>query len=217
MTPAAALFVTLEGIEGSGKSTQVHLLSGFLSAAGVAHILTREPGGTTLGDAIRRLLLQPRPGGMAPLTELLLYDAARVQHLSEIIEPALASGRTVLCDRYKDATVAYQGHGRGLPLEVIGALHALAPLSRQPDLTFILDIDPELALSRARVREERTGEGLTRFEDEPLEFHHRVREGYRAIAAAEPGRVLLVDAAGERSEVHARLRDLLARRLGLGG
>ena len=215
MSHTSSAFVTLEGIEGSGKTTQIMETARFLSAAGVPHLVTREPGGCGVGDAVRSILLDPAHKQMTSLAELLLYAAARAQHLDEVIEPALAAGRTVLCDRYKDATRAYQGHGRGLSLDLIEAVHRLAGLEREADLTLLLDHPVETALGRARTRLEERGDRLTRFEDEDLEFHHRVRDGYRDLARSQPERIVVIDATGTIEAVQNRLRRALVQHLGL--
>jgi len=206
-------FVTFEGIEGCGKSTQMDRLARQLRAAGHEVVATREPGGTALGLALRRILLGE--AGITPMAELLLYAADRAQHLAEVVEPALARGAVVLGDRYLDATVAYQGHARGLGAEAVLALHRTPPLDRRPDRTLLLDLDPAEALRRARARNDAQGTAAAegRFEREGLAFHRAVRAGYRAIAAAEPGRVRVIDASGAVDEVAARvaaaLEDLL--------
>ncbi|MFQ5718960.1 MAG: dTMP kinase [Acidobacteriota bacterium] len=209
------LFVTIEGIEGCGKTTQVRELSRALTAAGVSHLLTREPGGSPLGETLRAVLLDPARGSLDAVTELLLLAAARREHLAQVIEPALASGQTVLCDRFTDATCAYQGYGRGLPLSTIEAVHALPGLSRVPDVTLLLDHPVETALRRARQRQAQDGDRLTRFEDEDLTFHQRVRDGYRALARADPDRMIVIDATGPVDTVHERVHSALFARLGL--
>ena len=215
VSPTTPAFVTLEGVEGCGKSTQILKLARFLSQAGVPHRVTREPGGCPVGDAVRGVLLDPDHRGMHGITELLLYAAARHQHLTEVIEPALAAGHTVLCDRYRDATRAYQGYGRGLSLDVIEAVHRLPGLDREADLTLLLDHPVEPALARARQRQDQTGDRLTRFEDEEIAFHQRVRDGYLAVAAGATDRVVVVDACGSVNEVQQRLRQALAAHLRL--
>jgi len=210
-----AAFITFEGIEGCGKSTQLERLALRLRDAGVEHVVTREPGGTALGRGLRALLLAPDDTPIASEVELLLYTADRAQHLTEVVEPALARGRVVLCDRYLDATLAYQGYGRGLGVDRVLALHRDPPLDRRPDRTVLLDLDPELALERARARNEGLGvaDSEGRYEQEALAFHRRVRDGYLALAAAEPRRIAIVDARGAPAEVAHRvslaLSDLL--------
>jgi dTMP kinase len=206
-TAAGPLFVTFEGIEGCGKTTQLRRLTERLSAAGIDPVVTREPGGTDVGRRIRELLLAPAERPMASETEMLLYAADRAQHLREVVEPALSEGRLVLCDRYLDATLAYQGYGRRLGTETILALHGTPPLTRRPDRTLLFDLDPEVAVGRARRRNTSLGlddlEG--RFEQEELEFHRRVREGYLELAAGEPRRITIVDASGEEASVADRV------------
>ncbi len=215
MPVSRPLFVTLEGIEGCGKTTQLSRLSAFLTRAGVAHEVTREPGGTPAGEDIRRILLTPRDPALTPLVDLLLYGAARAQHLQQVIEPALAAGKTVLCDRFRDATAAYQGFASGLSLDIINALHDLPGLDRRPDLTLLLDLPVATGLARARARQASDGDVLTRFEEATLRFHDKVRQGYLELARQEPSRFAVIDAAGSSEEVFERLRAPLARRLGL--
>jgi len=215
MTPAIR-FITFEGIEGCGKTTQVGRLARLLAAQGRDHIRTREPGGTRLGEALRPLLVGL--GGPPPeaLAELLLYAAARAQHLAEVIEPALAAGRIVLCDRFKDATLAYQAWGRGLGPSLVDAVHALPGLMRDPDRTLILDLPVEVALKRARIREAGSqGAAESRFEAEPLDFHQRVRDAYLALARAHPERIAVIDGSSDEETVARRVLDDLAPRLGL--
>ena len=206
-------FITFEGIEGSGKTTQIQLLSIFLDERGYQHLITREPGGTPAGDQIRRLVLNPAYGAMSPTCELLLYAAARAQHLDQVIRPALALGRNVLCDRYTDATRAYQGYGRGLSLEWIDQLHRLETLALTPHRTLVLDIDAADALQRARRRDRGALSEETRFEDEDLAFHERVRRGYLELARREPKRIIVVDARGAVEAVQGRLRDAVMQAL----
>ncbi len=203
--------VTFEGIEGSGKTTQLARVAARLQAAGEPALVTREPGGSPLGRTLRAALLGGEIRGLAPMAELLLYVADRAQHLTEVIEPALASGTHVLCDRFLDATLAYQGHARGLDLELIRSLHQKPPLDRRPHRTILLDLDPEIGLARARARNGELGLDQTegRFEREALEFHRRVRDGYLALADAEPFRIRIVAAEGSADEIEERIVDLL--------
>src|SRR5262249_18266691 len=157
----------------------IQLLSEKLDRADVEHVLTREPGGTEIGNQIRRLLLDPAHKDLTPLSELLLYQAARAQHLARVIVPALAEDKLVLCDRYKDATRAYQGSGRHLPDDLVEQLNRLDLLALEPDLTLLFDLDPQAALFRARRREGSSSREQSRFEQEALEFHCRVRDAYR--------------------------------------
>jgi len=205
-------FVTFEGIEGSGKTTQIGRLAERLLAEGEPVLTTREPGGSPLGRQLRAILLAEDTVPIGTTAELLLYVADRAQHLHDVIEPALAAGSHVLCDRFLEATLAYQGYARGIDLDFIRALHRRPPLDRRPDRTILLDIDPELGLARARRRNEdlavRAAEG--RFEQEDLDFHRRVRDGYLALAEAEPFRFRIVAAEGTAEEVEARIADLLS-------
>jgi dTMP kinase len=203
MSDATGKFLTLEGIEGVGKSTQVARLSERLQAAGIAHVVTREPGGTPLAEAIRAVVLEPRAEALPPAAELLLMFAARAVHLANLIEPTLRAGRWVLCDRFTDATYAYQGAGRGMNTESIAQLENLVQGSRRPDLTIVLDAPVEHALARARARN--GPQRADRFEAERGEFFERVRGGYLARAAAAPGRMLVIDATGAESSVTARI------------
>ncbi|HYV86612.1 MAG TPA: dTMP kinase [Patescibacteria group bacterium] len=206
-------FITFEGIEGSGKTTQIQLLSAHLEERGVDHVLTREPGGTVIGDQVRRLVLDPAVP-MVPACELLLYAAARAQHLDQVIRPALAEDRLVLCDRFADATIAYQGYGRGLPIDLIETLHALEALALVPDLTLLFDLDPSAALPRARRRDISKSVDETRFESLGLEFHERVRAGYLDLARLNPGRFVAIDARGSAEEVQTRVQAAVTRVLG---
>ena len=199
-----ALFITFEGIEGCGKTTQLRLLAADLERRGYEVIATREPGGCPIGDAVRRILLDPENNAMVPRAELLLYAAGRAQHVEEVIRPALAAGRIVLCDRYIDATAAYQGFGRGLPGEMIDGLNTLAVSGLVPDLTFLLDLPVEEGLGRAVERNAATALQEDRFERESLKFHQRVREGYLSIARRE-SRFRIIDAGGTTQQVAARI------------
>ena len=208
-------FVTFEGVEGSGKSTQLRLLARRLEAGGADVVVTKEPGGTEIGKGLRALLLSPTSASMAPLAELMLYTADRAQHLAEVVEPALGRGAVVLCDRFLDATLAYQGSGRGLPASLVLDLHRHAPLDLRPDRTILLDADPETALPRARRRNQRLGldDSEGRFEEEDLEFHRRVRAGYLELAAREPERFRVVATDGNVEAVHEAVIAALADRL----
>jgi dTMP kinase len=206
-----SLFVTFEGIEGSGKSTHVRLLAAHLRAAGRRVLETREPGGTEAGAAIRALLLGPDAVPLEPLAEVLLYCADRAQHLDEVVRPALADGMVVLCDRFSDSTIAYQGHARGLDLGLVRALDDQARGGLRPDLTFLLDCPAPDGLVRARKRNGGAGD---RFEDAPLDFHERVRAGFHALAAAEPERFRTIDSTAPRQQVSARIIAETERRLG---
>jgi dTMP kinase len=210
MTPSAGRFVTFEGIEGVGKSTQVVRLSQRLAERGIAHVVTREPGGTPLAEAIRGLVLKPRDEPLPPMAELLLMFAARAVHLSNHIEPHLRAGRWVLCDRFTDATYAYQGAGRGLPRDSIRELENMVQGARRPDLTFLLDLPVEVGLMRSRMRD---AGGLTdRFDAERQEFFDRVRAGYLRLAEADPQRVAVIDAAASMDAVTASVMAVLEAR-----
>ncbi len=199
---SVGLFVTFEGIEGSGKSTHLRLLAGALRDLGNDVVETREPGGTALGQALRALLLTPAAAAPEPLAELLLYCADRAQHAAEIIRPALDAGRIVLCDRFSDSTIAYQGYGRGLDLELVRALDARARAGLEPDLTFLLDCPPAAGLARVHKR----SGAADRFEREALAFHEAVRRGFHALAAAAPGRYRVIDTTAPAAEVGERVR-----------
>jgi len=205
------MFITLEGGEGAGKTTQVVNLAGYLTERGLGCILTREPGGTDLGKRIRALLLNPDHSGMAPETELLLYMADRAEHVSTVIRPALFAGKMVICDRFFDATLVYQGTARGLSPEWIAQLHDLVFPGLQPDLTLLLDLPAEVGLTRARRQLEKGARSSeeSRFEDETLSFHQRVREGYLELARRKPERFRVIDAAQDASRVREDIRSVV--------
>ncbi len=200
------LFITLEGIDGTGKSTQLRLLAQHMKKRGLAVRVTREPGGTKFGERIRRILLASTTARLAPLAELALMYAARAQHLQEIIRPALARGEIVLSDRYNDASLAYQGYGRKLGAETVRTLDRIFCAQTQPHLTILLDLAPHLSLARAQGRQARRKSKQERFELQGVSFHKRVRNGYLAIARKEPHRVKIVQAGGPVAEVQARIR-----------
>jgi dTMP kinase len=210
-------FITFEGIEGSGKSTQIALLANYLTDKGVRHVLTREPGGTLIGDQIRKILLDPANRALDSAAELLLYAASRAQHLREIIIPALAGGANVLCDRFSDATLAYQGYGRGLDIEMIRALDRIVTAGMRPELTLLFDIEAASGIARARGRNNSRGlEAEARFENEELVFHERVRQGYLALVAQEPERIQVVDASSSAEAIQAKVRKIVDERLQIG-
>jgi len=198
-------FITIEGGEGAGKSTAQTFLADKLTAQGISVLQTREPGGTPLAEAIRRNLLSADEEAPVEMAELLLVFAARAQHLAKVIEPALAQGQWVLCDRFTDATYAYQGAGRGLSAELIGKLEALVQGDRCPDAVILLDMPPQIGLARAKARG-----ALDRFEQEEQAFFERVRQGYLERAAAFPDRYAVIDGAQELSDVHRSLEAVMA-------
>jgi len=201
-----ARFITFEGIEGVGKTTQLALASAWAERFGLAHIVTREPGGTPLAEKIRDLVLAPRDEHLPPSAELLLMFAARAVHLENRIQPALSAGQWVFCDRFTDATFAYQGAGRGIAAASIAALEALVQGTRQPDLTFLLDLPVEQGLQRVHQR----GLRPDRFESERVDFFERVRHGYLCRARAAPQRFVVIDAGGTAAAVHAVIAERLA-------
>ncbi len=209
------MFITLEGIEGSGKSTQIKHICDLLQNMGLSCTVTREPGGTVIGKKIRSILLDPESRNMDPVTELLLYTADRAQHLSETIRPLLEEGKTVICDRYFDATLAYQGYARGLDIEMILSLHKLTCRNLTPNLTFLLDLAPHTGLMRAwnQLNSGARPDAESRFEKEALEFHHKVRAGYLEIAAREPERFRIIDASLNELEVKSQIRNVLEKEI----
>lgn len=198
------VFITLEGADGCGKSTQAELIAGALEAAGKELVRLREPGGTPISEKIRALLLDPANAEMVPEAELMLYEASRAQLTREVIEPALARGAVVLCDRYYDSTYAYQAGGRALDDALVRRANALGSCSRVPDRTLVFDLEPSVAFARA------TAGGADRMEAEGLAFQERVRAAYLRLAEQEPSRVRLVDASGEKDAVLARALDALS-------
>lgn len=208
-------FITFEGIEGCGKSTQLELLKAHLEKKGRAVLSVREPGGTLLGERVRSVLLNGTEEGVDPWAELFLYEACRAQLVAKVIRPALATDKIVLCDRFFDSTLAYQGFGRGLNAEKIEGLNALATGGLVPDLTFLVDCAEEVGLKRAWARiNASTGAREDRFEKEELAFHRRVRGGFLAIARAAP-RVKVVDGSREISTVHREICDIIEGVAGL--
>jgi dTMP kinase len=208
------LFITAEGIEGSGKTTQIQLLDRLIRASGHNTVLTKEPGGTDLGERVRAILLDPQEEGMDARTELFLYAASRRQHVVELIRPSLERGAIVLCDRFTDATLAYQGFGRLLDLDRLRSINDWATEGTAPDLTLIFDVPEALGLERAKARNRMLDlQRESRLEGEDLRFHRRVREGYLALAAENPRRYAVIDARGSLEEVFARTVAELNRRL----
>lgn len=201
-------FITIEGPDGAGKTTAArHILEG-LQAQGIPCLLTREPGGSKIAEEIRNILLDPENTAMDPVTEAILYAAARRQHLQEIVVPALESGMTVLCDRFVDSSLAYQGWARGLGIDTVWELNQPAIRDLLPDLTILIDIDEEEAEARIRKRG-----GIDRFDLEDREFRRRVREGFREAARRFPERIVTIDGSGTEEEVSARALQLIRERL----
>jgi len=216
-TPSKGIFITVEGPDGSGKSTQVDLLVTFLRDQQHRVLVTREPGGTGVGEAIRKILLEPARGNhLADEAELFLFAAARAQHVREVILPALSQGQIVIASRYLDATVAYQGYGRNLPLDTIRIVNNLATGGLTPDMTIILDVEAETGLHRAKGTDKDTPSGeMDRIEAAGIDFHRRVRQGYFAIAAAEPGRCIVMDGGKPIAEVAAQIQHCLKDRFAI--
>lgn len=200
------LFITLEGPEGAGKSTQMPLLCEWLEAQGHEVVCTRNPGGTQIGRQIRQILLDPENRALVPMAELMLYAADRAQHVQEVVRPALASGKVVICDRFSDSTLAYQGYGRGLDTTLLRALNEMATEGLRPDLTLLLDLASEAGLARVqRYRQ------TDRLEEEAIAFHHRLRDGYLALAAEEPERIVVIDALQEAEVVQEAMQVALLK------
>ena len=199
-------FITLEGIDGTGKSTQLRSLVRYLKQNGVPVKVTHEPGGTRIGDRIRRILLSGKTSHLDALAELALFYAARAQHIQEVIRPALAAGEWVVSDRFSDASMAYQGYGRGLGRKTVESFEKVVCGGLKPDLTFVLEVDPHKSLHRARQREARRESTQDRFEAEAMAFHRRVQAGYRAIRRREPHRVKLIDASRSIAQIQEALR-----------
>ena len=209
------MFITFEGIEGCGKSTQIDRIEKTLNQSGIPVLKTFEPGGTGIGMKIRRILLDSRNKNLTPLAELILYIADRAQHMEEVIRPALGEGKWVLCDRFFDATIVYQGAARGQDMAFIHALNQEVTQGIRPDITFILDCPVEMGLKRALKRNEASSEqSQDRFEKEKIEFHCAVREGYLDIAAREPERAIVIDAALSQGEVERAIFDHIKPFLG---
>jgi dTMP kinase len=207
------LFITFEGIEGSGKTTLMELVANALRQRGLDPLLTREPGGTELGLALRRVLLDPQGTGMEAATELLLFGADRAQHVAEVIRPALVTGRVVLCDRFSDATGAYQGHGRGISLQAVKTVDRVARGETRPDLTVLLDLPEELGLARAKARNTQVSDpSESRIDEEELAFHRKVREGYLHLAGQDPERFMVLDARKDVTELGELILEELTKR-----
>jgi len=213
-------FITFEGLDGCGKSTQMERLAGKLRAAGLVVTATREPGGTATGEKIRQVLLDTRTAGLDPMAELTLMFAARVQHTSEVILPALSAGEIVLCDRFTDSSEAYQGGGRKLGREIVLEFHRLLCGDLKPDVTILMDSDVAASVDRARRRNQSRSHtedfDENRFERENRAFFARVRTAYLEIAKREPHRVFVVDARGTPAQTHRKVVDRIAQKLGFG-
>jgi dTMP kinase len=205
-----SLFITFEGGEGSGKTSHLTTLTHEFSRRRIPYRLSLEPGGTRIGDAIREVLLNPEHTEMVKESELLLYLASRKQHLEEVIKPSLAEGRLVLCDRYEDSSVVYQGYARGIGMDKVRSLSRAAGIDLLPDLTIVFDVPPEIGLERARGR---SLEGITRFENERLRFHHKVQEGFLLLAEQEPERIVVIDTTRPFREVEEELLAIILPRL----
>jgi dTMP kinase len=209
-------FITIEGLDGCGKSTQLRRLAEVLRGEGIEVVETREPGGTPIGDAIRALLLDSRTKGMSPWTELTLMFASRAQQIDELIMPSLSAGKWVLCDRFTDSSEAYQGGGRGLGTEAVLRLHEVICRDLQPDLTIYMDSDVEHSVNRARRRNQRASAAAgdeNRFEQESRAFFERVQEAFRAIAKREPERVVTFDARKPADVVHPQIVAAVRKKL----
>ena len=206
------MFITLEGIEGSGKTTQIKYLMEYFESQGQQCVTTREPGGTAIGNKIRSILLDPESKDMEPTAELLLYMADRAQHINSVVKPALVAGRIVLCDRYFDATVVYQGFARGLDIDIITQLHAILFDDLKPDHTLLLDLAPEVGLARAwkQLNSGQRANGESRFEEETIAFHEKVRSGYLELARREPDRFRIIDATRDAQQVQADIQKVLS-------
>lgn len=212
-------FITFEGLDGTGKSTQMGRLAERLRRAGHTVVETREPGGTPTGEKIRKVLLDSGTAGLSPMAEMALMFASRAQHIAEVIGPALVAGDIVLCDRFTDSTEAYQGGGRRLGSAAVLELHRILCGGLQPDLTLLLDSNPHTSVSRARRRNRGASKNAShnenRFEQETRAFFGRVREGYLAIAKREPGRVVVIDARGTPGQTHEKIMEVLVKKLKL--
>ncbi|MCF8110154.1 MAG: dTMP kinase [Desulfobacteraceae bacterium] len=207
------MFITLEGIEGSGKSTQVPHIARHLERFGYSCLVTKEPGGTAVGKKIRAILLDPGNAGLDAMAELFLYEADRAQHAGRVIRPALEAKKTVICDRFADSTVVYQGAARGISVGIIEEINRMILGDLKPDITFLLDLPPEIGLSRAwrQIESGLRRQGESRFEQERIRFHEKVRQGYLALAQKEPGRIRVIDASGSQKDVKSAIEAELDR------
>ena len=211
------MFITFEGIEGTGKSTQIQKVSDYLESMGREVFLTLEPGGSRIGGELRKMLLHVDNKDITPITELFLYLADRAQHVAQVIRPELEAGKVVLCDRFADSTIVYQGFGRGLDTKTLRELNEVAVDGLWPDLTLVLDIDPEIGLKRAMLRNIEDGKAKEegRFEAEHISFHNKIREGYLTWAAFNKDRMRVINAANTPEQVFERIKEILDERLPL--
>lgn len=210
------LFITFEGIDGSGKTTQIELLQKKMSESGYEYTFIREPGSTAIGEKIRQILLSPESKEMHLATEVMLYTAARAQLVHEVINPALEEEQAVICDRYIHSTLAYQGYGLGYDLEQIRTLNREAMGGTWPDLTFVLDLDVEESFQRCSQKHQAEGQGKDRIEQRSFEFYHRVREGYLAMAKADPQRMVVIPPHLNVEEAHQKIWGIIHDKIGSG-
>ena len=213
-----SLFITFEGVEGSGKTTQIRRLERYLTRKGIPCKVTREPGGAPISEKVRKILLDPDHEEIIPLSELLLYEAARAQHVKEVIEPLLKKGVIVLCDRFSDATTAYQGFGRKLNLGLVEKLNRLSTQGRKPDVTLLLDCPSDVGLRRAVHRNQQLRKSKEeRFEREKIQFHHRVRRGYLSLAKKYPRRLKVIDTREGEDKTFEKIRKIVDTLIGFKG
>jgi dTMP kinase len=210
-----SLFITFEGVEGSGKTTQIGRLKRYLTKKGIPCKVTREPGGSPIGERIRKILLNPHHQEMSPLSELLLYEASRAQHVKEVLKPLFKKGGVILCDRFNDASIAYQGYGRKVDLKWVEKLNRLSSQGINPDLTFLLDCPSDVGIKRALRRNQvLKKEREERFEREKIQFHQLVRKGYLSIARKEPDRVRVIDTRQGEEKVFEKIRQIVDELIG---
>jgi len=206
-------FITFEGIEGCGKTSQAKLLVQYLEEKGYSVLMTREPGGTPVSEAVREILLSTDFSNMHPHTEVLLYLASRAQHVSEVIKPALENGKIIVCDRFSDSTFVYQCLVRGIDMHMIKTINRFATERISPHITFVLDVDPVEGLRRAKSRNQKNMREEDRMERESMDFHQRVREGYLKWAAEYPNRIYVVQSVREKEEVHEEIVEIVEKAL----
>jgi len=210
-----SLFITFEGVEGSGKTTQIKRLKRYLKQKGIPYFTTREPGGTLIGEKVRRILLNRAHGEMMALSELFLYEAARAQHVIQVIRPLLKKKGVILCDRFSDASIAYQGYGRKIDPRLVDLLNQIASKGVRPDLTFLLDCPSDMGLRRAVRRDRQKRSNLQdRFEREKIQFHRRVRKGYLSLAKEEPHRIKVIDTREGEQKVFEKIRRMVDALIG---